>query len=131
MQVEEEYQECCPYIERLGVCLEPEACFLRHQTLNLKAKEFIPGQSVPKGVPKKEKKPEGLNIGGKEFKITSTFDEGGEYAGTIHYVEQCKDCKCCKGEINNCSGEACKHLGICYCTLVDEEEYGAEESKGQ
>ena len=28
----------------MGVCLEPEACFLRHTVMNTKAKEFIPGQ---------------------------------------------------------------------------------------
>ena len=35
---EENYQEqervFCPYFERLGVCLEPQACFLVHNRVN-------------------------------------------------------------------------------------------------
>ncbi len=40
-----EVDEMCPYIERLGVCMEPAACFLNHQikqTLNTAASEFRP-----------------------------------------------------------------------------------------
>ena len=32
--------EVCPYIARMGVCLEPSACSLKHKTMNLAAKEF-------------------------------------------------------------------------------------------
>ena len=128
--MQEDYQECCPYFERMGVCLEPEACFLRHQTLSVKAKDFVPGQVTKQAAPKRDKKSAGLNIGGRDFNITSTADDGGEYEGTVHFVEQCKNCKCCRGFINNCDGEACKHLGICYCTVIDEEDVDLEESKG-
>jgi hypothetical protein len=41
----QEVYECCPYITRMGVCLEPSACSLKHKTMNLNAKEFVPGQS--------------------------------------------------------------------------------------
>ena len=34
--------EFCPYIERMGVCLEPAACFLCHRLMNVNAKEFVP-----------------------------------------------------------------------------------------
>tara|TARA_B110001450_G_C17358343_1_gene374492 strand:- start:372 stop:557 length:186 start_codon:yes stop_codon:yes gene_type:complete len=39
----QEENELCPYISRMGVCLEPKACCLKHKTMNLKAKEFVPG----------------------------------------------------------------------------------------
>jgi hypothetical protein len=39
--------EVCPYIARMGVCLEPSACSLKHKTMNLGAKEF----HMPSGVP--------------------------------------------------------------------------------
>ena len=34
----------CPYMERMGVCLEPAACFLNHkkESINTSAKEFKP-----------------------------------------------------------------------------------------
>ena len=32
----------CPYIERMGVCLEPAACFLKHKTMNTEVQEFRP-----------------------------------------------------------------------------------------
>ena len=37
---------CCPYYERMGVCLEPAACFLKHRTMNVNAKEFVPNFSA-------------------------------------------------------------------------------------
>ena len=40
-------QVCCPYFERMGVCLEPAACFLKHKTMNVNAKEFIPNFGPP------------------------------------------------------------------------------------
>ena len=35
-------QEMCPYMERLGICLEPFACQYCHIRMNVNAKEFIP-----------------------------------------------------------------------------------------
>ena len=32
----------CPYFDRYGVCFEPAACELSHQTMKTDAKEFIP-----------------------------------------------------------------------------------------
>ena len=34
----------CPYMERMGVCLEPAACYLNHkkEKINTSAKEFKP-----------------------------------------------------------------------------------------
>ena len=34
----------CPYFERMGVCLEPMGCCLRHKVMSLNAAEFVPGQ---------------------------------------------------------------------------------------
>ena len=45
----------CPYMERLGVCLEPEACFMRHEfQFNMRAQEFVPNFSNPVPMPKDE-----------------------------------------------------------------------------
>ena len=41
----------------------------------------------------------------------------------VYFVEYRKNCKCCKGFVNNCQGEACKELGICYCMVADEEDF--------
>ena len=35
--------QTCPYFERMGCCLEPLACQLRHKVLSLNAAEFVPG----------------------------------------------------------------------------------------
>jgi hypothetical protein len=52
MQMEMEPSEVCPYIGRMGVCLEPAACSLKHKTMNLNAKEFVPGGgNIPDYVP--------------------------------------------------------------------------------
>ena len=34
--------DLCPHIARLGVCLEPAACELRHNIMNVKAADFTP-----------------------------------------------------------------------------------------
>ena len=33
----------------------------------------------------------------------------------LNYIKELEHCECCKGFINNCSGIACKNLGVCYC----------------
>ena len=118
--------ELCPYIERMGVCLEPEACFLRHTVMNAKAKEWTPGSFNPS--------PEGTT-GTSTAKLEGTlnrtaamggitmeqFDEGG-IKQTMYISEDKKDCPCCGGAVNMCSGEMCEQLGICYCMVVDPED---------
>ncbi len=32
----------CSYIERYGVCLEPDGCFLQHRLMTTAARSFIP-----------------------------------------------------------------------------------------
>ena len=49
--MEMESSEVCPYIGRMGVCLEPAACSLKHKTMNVNAKAFVPGGSVPDYIP--------------------------------------------------------------------------------
>ena len=34
--------------------------------------------------------------------------------GTI-FIEQIEDCECCHGMINNCNGDFCENIGMCYC----------------
>ena len=45
----EDDDQMCPHMDRLGVCLEPDACFMRHEfQFNTKAQEFNPlVNSVP------------------------------------------------------------------------------------
>lgn len=37
-------------------------------------------------------------------------------------VDSRKDCKCCGGTVNLCTGAACKELGICYCMVADDDD---------
>ena len=117
--------ELCPYIERMGVCLEPEACFLRHSTgMNAKAKEWTPGSFTPAPeVSTGTGKLEGsLNRTAAMGGITmEQFDEGG-IKQTMYISEDKKDCPCCHGAVNMCNGEMCEQLGICYCMVVDPED---------
>ena len=34
--------------------------------------------------------------------------------GTI-FIKQFESCTCCHGLINNCRGELCENLGMCFC----------------
>ena len=36
------------------------------------------------------------------------------------WVPQFKNCTCCKGYINKCSGVICSSLGVCYCKAQEE-----------
>ena len=36
------------------------------------------------------------------------------------WVPQYKNCACCKGYINKCSGVICSSLGVCYCKAQEE-----------
>ena len=122
-QFEDEPSDVCPYIQRMGVCLEPAACSLKHKTMNINAKEFVPGQSpnadkefVPGQITQADE------VQGYNFESRYVEDEEFGMAGEILNVEARKDCVCCKGDVNNCSGEACANLGICYCMVVDDED---------
>ena len=48
--------------------------------------------------------------------------QGFGQSGTVFTVEHRKNCQCCHGHVNNCQGEACQNLGICFCMVVDEED---------
>lgn len=98
-----EDDEICPFIERIGVCLEPEACFLRHTIWNTNSVEF-----KPKPKEGGESKPSFM-----EMFAGMGMDYDAE--NNICYFEKSKDCTCCSGYINNCNGEACKFLGFCHC----------------
>ena len=60
------------------------------------------------------------STGGFSGKIVVQQDD--EFGCDLMYVEDRKDCKCCGGMVNNCAGEACANLGICYCVVADEED---------
>lgn len=118
-------QECCPYFERMGVCLEPEACFLRHKTMNIQAQEFNPNaasfQPIDAGqIDSTNSTEAALKEFEKGLGAITTFGDS-EY-GQLYYVETRASCDCCKGYVNNCSGEACANLGICFCMVADEED---------
>jgi len=48
--------------------------------------------------------------------------EGGIEDMLDEFVKECENCPCCKGFVYNCSGEACKNLGRCYCKVTQEIE---------
>lgn len=124
---------CCPYMERLGICLEPEMCFLIHDSamieatnqphLSTAAKEFNPFASnsgtasstfkefVPSQEPEQETSQTGiisvLSRMGMEVQVDPEL-------GTI-FIEQFENCDCCHGMINNCRGDFCGNIGMCYC----------------
>ena len=119
----QEENEICPYISRMGVCLEPSACNLKHKTMNLKAAEFVPGggAEIPEWTPDTGAQlnlPDSMQNSGLEFNIVQ--DE--EFGVDLMMVENRKGCECCKGLVNACGGEACANLGICFCMVVDEED---------
>lgn len=109
-----EPSEVCPYISRMGVCLEPSACSLKHKTMNINAKEFVPGQSSAAT--------DYANDKGLDFETKYVEDEEFGFKQEIVNVADRKDCPCCKGDVNCCSGEACANLGICYCMVIDDED---------
>ena len=116
----------CPHMARLGVCLEPAMCFLIHSvpgdaSLSTQAKAFNPFAA-------------GISTASKEFTppvaeqeqssqqagIVSMLSRAGLEAqvdqelGTI-FIAQFEQCSCCHGLINNCRGEICEDLGMCFC----------------
>ncbi|CDW74676.1 UNKNOWN [Stylonychia lemnae] len=104
----------CRVYERMGVCLEPAVCQYTHPTylvqtlsdqqvagsqLNLNAVEFKP-------------KKKNVEVSQEEA-IYAKFEKMED----IYYFESSKSCPCCKGQVNNCNGDACQNLGICYCVV--------------
>ena len=132
-----DYQCCCPYFERMGVCLEPAACFLKHKTMNINAKEFVPnfaagpkpqndptqiqstdlGDQASANIEKALKEAQASSLG-----MIGTMDGPEGMQRMLYTVESRLKCKCCHGIVNNCQGQICKELGICYCMVVDEED---------
>lgn len=53
----------------------------------------------------------------KKTKIEDHYYSKFEKVEDIYIFESSKNCPCCKGQVNNCSGEACFNLGICYCVV--------------
>ena len=120
--MEMEPSEVCPYIGRMGVCLEPAACSLKHKTMNLNAKEFVPGGgNIPDYVPGEQDYTQQDYGGAIEKQKFGEDDEFG-IGGDIYFLKERENCTCCRGYVNNCSGDACANLGVCYCTCVDEED---------
>ena len=114
--------EVCPYISRMGVCLEPKACMLCHRTMNIGAKEFVPGQggAIPEWNPDEGAAniPTAMQDPGIKFEVIQDED----FEAELMFVESRKDCKCCQGYVNTCSGVVCANLGICYCMVADDED---------
>lgn len=63
----------------------------------------------------------------KEKIRIESFAESGVEQPPLFVCDEKKDCECCKGLINMCQGEICEQLGVCYCTLIDEEEEIVED----
>ncbi len=128
-------QEMCPYIGRYGVCLEPVVCDLKHKrfdNLDAPSFEFKPQMTtnVSDFVPTAPAAEESKQIDPKDqmaskgLNITETMaEDGSNFYGSLMTVEERKSCKCCHGDVNNCDGEECAFLGICFCVVVDEDDY--------
>ena len=109
----------CPHIIRLGVCLEPFACSIRHSLYNQNVAAFVPGGDVPEYVPNEQSTEQELGEDASA-QLTGMFQNLGmqsEYFPETRglFVNDFKECECCAGFINLCNGVACDHLGICYC----------------
>ena len=107
-------ENVCPYIERMGICLEPAACFLKHKTMDAAASEYV-YQSAP------QEQSEDKKLMDAKYNDNSMFGMDGNI-----YCEERKDCPCCGGLFTNCQGEACEHLGMCFCMLAEEGDVMAQ-----
>ena len=121
--------KACSYFENYGFCLEFDACQDCNPALNPHSDEeeakTAPATTTAfstASVPFKPaaKKTEALSAESQSFKPAAKAHQEAandpfmdENLGT--YVEAQKDCKCCWGYVNNCTGEACNFLGICFC----------------
>ena len=91
------------------------------------AKDFQPGledlEEQKKNNEKFQKKTKGL-FNNQNLNIKQNVITDGEMNahGTLIQVKERLTCSCCQGDVNNCSGEECQHLGICFCMVVDEED---------
>ena len=109
----------CPYFKELGFCLEPAACDYEHPKMSTAAKPFIPKTKQQK-------------IDNNQTYIQQDMGYEEELPPELPFVEQLKGCTCCKGYINNCDGQACAQLGICFCvadTIHSYNEMVGEEEK--
>ena len=121
----------CPHMTRLGVCLEPQMCFLIHKVstaevpeqMTTQAKAFNPfaaAAGTPVTVKTKEFLPGQEQEQTAQTGIISMLGRMGMEAqvdpelGTI-FIQQFESCSCCHGLINNCRGELCENLGMCFC----------------
>ena len=115
----------CPYIERNGVCLEPAACFLSHQTMNTKVEDFVPAYQGQGEGEKQEVLKKLLDPKYAKKRLTKELGEIGAdgsqnvFEGLL-MAEERANCECCHGLFTQCNGDACKNLGVCYCMIVDE-----------
>ena len=124
----------CQLMERLGVCLEPAMCFLIHEDpeassqvvqMSAAAKEFNPfaagagGAGAPsfskEFVPVQTEAPQTAQSGMVAMLGRMGLDvQVDPELGTI-FIQQFENCECCHGMINNCQGEFCAQMGMCYC----------------
>ena len=123
----------CPHLARLGICLEPEMCFLLHDVASIEstatpqmstaAKEFNPfaqnsgtsSSTFKEFVPGQKEEVQTAQSGiidmlgriGMEVQVDPEL-------GTV-FVQQFENCTCCHGMINNCRGDFCENIGMCFC----------------
>ena len=119
----QEEKQVCPYIARMGICLEPKMCCLIHNTMSMNAKEFVPGSGaeIPEWTPDEAAQPK-MPEGMKDPNLNVEFMQDDEFGAELMFVESRMNCACCKGYVNACDGEACANLGICFCMVVDQED---------
>ena len=135
---------CCTYMARWGVCLEPGMCFLFHKVQDSSAPQSTPPAMSTAAREFNPFAAGSASIQAKEFKPPVQEQESTAQAGIISmlsrmgldaqvdselgtiYIQQIESCDCCHGLINNCNGDMCEQLGMCYC--ISEKFHEAEDS---
>ncbi len=88
-----------------------------NQNNNIKDKPEI---KVLKANPVKEKDDTANDLDIEEIIEQGLDDYDDEESDGNEWVPQFKNCSCCKGYINKCSGVICSSLGVCYCKAQEE-----------
>ncbi len=109
----------CPWVQRFNYCIEPAVCDLRHKSaLNTGAQVFKPTTTPAEQNDEQKKIEEEIRKQMEANQInTPAFEvlEGDGAGEAMLYIEKLAGCSCCKGYINNCSGDSCDQLGVCFC----------------
>jgi hypothetical protein len=145
----------CPLMLAIGVCMFENECGYDHRqemvsekkrTALKIGKDYDPSQKAKTSEifqQKEEYEEEKFGSSNKGFQIGNNAAEMvmidnmiGQFGDDDceldrergdYFHENSKDCKCCKGFINQCSGNFCANFGYCFCYAeeLEEQEYAS------